>query len=60
MKLVFSAVAIASLCAAPVWAQSDRSANSETRVLLPEPAMLGRAPGPGRQGGQAQYGRKAA
>jgi hypothetical protein len=41
MKLVFSAVAIASLCAAPVWAQSDRSANSETRVLLPEPAMLG-------------------
>jgi hypothetical protein len=41
MKLAFWAVAIASLCAAPVWARSDRSASSETRLLLPEPAMLG-------------------
>jgi hypothetical protein len=38
--MIFAFV-VSSLCAAPAWAQSDRSANSETKVLLPEPAMLG-------------------
>jgi hypothetical protein len=41
MKLVLSSFVVASLCTAPAWAQSDRSANSETRVQMPEPAMLG-------------------
>src|SRR4051812_45100977 len=42
MKLVLSAVAIASLCAAPVWAQSDKSKNTETHDTRPEPPMLGK------------------
>jgi hypothetical protein len=42
MKLVLSAVAIASLCAAPVWAQSDKSKNTETHNTRPEPPMLGK------------------
>jgi hypothetical protein len=42
MKLVLSAVAVASLCAAPVWAQSDKSKNTETHDTRPEPPMLGK------------------
>ena len=41
MKLVFSVLAVVCLAASPAWAQSDRSANSETQIILPEPAMLG-------------------
>lgn len=42
MRLVVSAFAVASLCAVPALAQSDRSANSETRGTRPEPPMLGK------------------
>ena len=42
MKLVLSAVAVASLCASPVWAQSDKSKNTETHDTRPEPPMLGK------------------
>ncbi len=41
MRAMLFAAVVTGLCAAPAWAQSDRSANSETKVLLPEPAMLG-------------------
>jgi hypothetical protein len=42
MRTVISAfVLVTTMYAGPCWAQSDRSANSETKVLLPEPAMLG-------------------
>ena len=42
MRLVLSAVAVASLCASPVWAQSDKSENTETNDTRPEPPMLGK------------------
>jgi len=42
MRLVLSAVAVASLCASPVWAQSDKSKNTETHDTRPEPPMLGK------------------
>jgi hypothetical protein len=53
MRLVLSAVAVASLCAAPVWAQSDNSKNTETHDTRPEPPMLGKhlAKGQARPGG---------
>ncbi len=54
MKLVLSAVAVASLCASPVWAQSDKSKNTETHDTRPEPPMLGKhlAKGQAQAGGQ--------
>jgi len=53
MKLVLSAVAVVSLCAVPVWAQSDKSKNTETQGTRPEPPMLGKhlAKGQARPGG---------
>src|SRR5262245_22030017 len=56
MKLVLSAVAVASLCAAPVWAQSDQSKNTETHDTRHEPPMLGKhlAKGQARPGGGGQ------
>jgi hypothetical protein len=42
MRLVLSAVAVASLCAAPAFAQSDKSARTETINTRPEPPMLGK------------------
>lgn len=42
MRLVLSAVAVASLCASPVFAQSDKSAQTETINTRPEPPMLGK------------------
>jgi hypothetical protein len=50
MRLVLSAVAVASLCAAPVWAQSDNSKNTETHDTRPEPPMLGKHLAKGQQG----------
>jgi hypothetical protein len=56
MRLVLSAVAVASLCASPVWAQSDKSKNTETHDTRPEPPMLGKhlAKGQARPGGGGQ------
>jgi len=42
MRLVFSAVAVVSLCAAPALAQSEKSAQSETINTRPQPPMLGK------------------
>ena len=40
MKLAFSVLAVVCL-AGPAWAQSDKSAKSETQVIMPEPSMRG-------------------
>ncbi len=52
MRLVFSAVVVASLCAAPVLAQSDHSSKSETIPETPK-AGLHLAKGQAKVGGQA-------
>jgi hypothetical protein len=52
MRLVFSAVVVASLCAAPVFAQSDHSSKSETIPETPK-AGLHLAKGQAKVGGQA-------
>jgi hypothetical protein len=41
MRLAVSAFAVASLCAVPALAQSDRSINTETQVEMPDTPMLG-------------------
>jgi hypothetical protein len=53
MRLAVSAFAVASLCAVPAMAQSDRSANTETRDTRPQPPMLGKhlAKGQSKPGG---------
>src|SRR4051812_1643062 len=59
MKLVLSAVAIASLCAAPVWAQSDKSKNTETHNTRPEPPMLGKHLAKGQSNPNGALGRRS-